>query len=329
MKILGIVALSVLLVASAVLVWTQQRAKNGAQQRDAAALQTKVQALESALAEAQTQAPAQRTAPDISTVAPAPRPAIPPASASGATNPASNQAPNAAMLQDPETRALMRKQQELAIRKAADKIIAKDFIRDWKLAPATAERVKELYREKTLAAQDVVNAMMFDGLEDAALSERGRATKQRLLEADEALRGLLGADGFDALREQEQTTGDRDRLRRIREEMATAEIPLSKAQQDSLLEAMSTERQAFSFRIDLGDPWKIDYEHLRDFFSMPNLDMYIEDMQVLSARVAERASLFLSPKQVEQLRTAQQNHLEQARLTMRMTTELFNKPRKD
>jgi hypothetical protein len=329
MKIWGIVALSALLVASAVLVWKQQRAKNNVQHREAAALQTKVQALESALAEAQTQAPAQRTAPDISNVAPVPGSATPPTNAVGVIKPASNQAPNAAMLQDPETRALMRKQQELAIRKAADKIITKDFIRDWNLSPATAERLKELYREKTLAAQDVVNAMMFDGIDDAALGERGRATKERILQTDETLRGLLGPDGFNALREQEQMTGDRDRLRRIREEMATAEVPLSKAQQDSLLETMGAERQAFSFRIDLGDPWKIDYEHLRDFFSMPNLDMYIEDMQQLSARIAERASLFLSAQQVEQLRTAQQNHLEQTRLTVKMTTELFNKPRKN
>jgi hypothetical protein len=39
--------------------------------------------------------------------------------------------------------------------------------------------------------------------------------------------------------------------------------------------------------------------------------------------------LFLSPEQSERFKTAQENQLEQARLTVRMTTELFNRGRRN
>lgn len=326
MKRWGIITVGVLAIAGAVLVWTRQRSAERAHQRQAASLQNEVQALRSALAENAT-APTERKA----TVEPKP-PVAPEAkgerrvAAAAPTSMSMQSTSNAAMLQDPETRALVRKQQEVAVRKGTERLVDKKFIRDWNLSATDAERVKELFREKALSAQSVINAMMFDGLDDAALAEQGRVAKQRIEETDEALRAVLGVDGFEGLKLQEQTIEHRERLRRIREEMASAEIPLSKAQQDALLEAMTAERQAFSYRVDISDPSKIDYENLREFFSIRNIDTFLEDMQQLGDRVAERASLFLSAEQGSHLRTLQQQHIDQARLAMKMTTELFNKP---
>ena len=329
MKTWGLALLAVLLIAAAALVWNRQRAVASAEQRETATLQTQVESLQSALVEAQTPAPSRRV--PAATFIDNHQSAAPAVPSSNAALLASMQASgtNAALLQDPETRALIRKQQETVIRKGADKVVDKNFIRDWNLSPADAQRVKELFRDKIQAGQDAVNAMMFDGLDDTALAERGRAAKEKIQRADEALRAVLGADGFEALKLQEQTLDHRDRLRRIREEMASAEVPLSKEQQDSLLETMGAERQAFNFRVDISDPSKVDYENLRDFFSSQNIDLFLEDMQQLNTRIADRALLFLSPEQGDQLRTMQQHQLDQARLTMKMTTELFNKPRKN
>ncbi len=231
------------------------------------------------------------------------------------------------MLNDPETRALMRKQQEQGIIRLADKLVSKEFVRDWKLSPEQAAQVKALVREKAHAGKDLLSAMMFDGLDDNALAQRGRETKQRLDESNAALRGLLGADGFAALTEQEHSLEDRERVKHIREELASAEHPLTSEQQDSLIAAMNAERQGFTFRVDYGDVTRVDFEHMRDYFSEANLQMYFEDLQQLTARIAERAALFLSPEQLADLKTSQQNQLEQARLTVKLTTELFNKRR--
>ena len=173
----------------------------------------------------------------------------------------------------------------------------------------------------------MLNAMLFDGLDDAALAQRGRETKQRLLNADAALQNLLGADGFNALTQQERALEIGERGKRIREEFATAEQPLTRPQYESLLDAMNAERQAFSFRVDYSDPSKFDFEHIREGFSEANLQIYFEDLQQLNARVAERAVLFLSPGQLEQLKASQQSQIERARLTVKMTTELFNRGR--
>ena len=223
----------------------------------------------------------------------------------------------------------MRKQQEKALAKLADKIVSRDFARNRGLSPDQTAQVKDLVREKAAAGKDMLNAMLFDGLDDATLSERGRETKQRLADADATLRGILGSDGFDALKAQEQSLEIRDRARHMRDEFAGAEQPLTAAQQESLIEAMCAERQAFSFRVDYNDPSNFDFEHIRDVFSEANLQTWFEDLQQLDGRVAERAALFLSPAQVEQLKAAQQNQIEQARLTVKMTTELFNKRRRN
>jgi hypothetical protein len=168
---------------------------------------------------------------------------------------------------------------------------------------------------------------LFDGLDDAALALRGRETKQRILDADASLRQLLGADGFNALTRQERSLEDHERVKRIREELAAAEQPLTRAQQDSLIDAMGAERQGFSFRVDYSDPSTVDFEHIRDVFSEANLQTYFEDLTQLNARIIQRAALFLSAAQLEQLKASQQEQLEQARLTVKMTTELFNKRR--
>ena len=215
------------------------------------------------------------------------------------------------MLNDPETRALMRKQQEQALARLADKIVSKDFARDWNLSPDQVTQAKELVREKASAGKDMLTAMMFDGLDDSTLAQRGRETKQRIGQADSALRGLLGEDGFKALTELELSIEDQGRAKQIREEIANTDQPLTKPQHDSLIAAMSAERQAFSFRVDYNDPMKCDFEHVRDYFSEGNLQTYFEDMQQLNARIVERAALFLSPAQVEQLKTAQNNQMEQ------------------
>jgi hypothetical protein len=239
--------------------------------------------------------------------------------------PAKPGTPKSALLKDPETRALMQKQQEQALTKHAEKIINKDFIRDWNLGSEQAAQVKDAFREKTAAGKDLLAAMMFDGLDDAALAERGRETKRRIEESNAELRRLLGPAGFDALTEKDRFQETSDRAKRLRDELAAAEQSLSKAQYESLIEAMNVERQGFSFRVDFNDPLKCDLEHIRDHFSESNFQMYFEDMQQLNARIAERAALFLTPAQSEQLQAAQSSQLEQSRLTVKMTTELFNR----
>jgi hypothetical protein len=320
-KALSIVAVLLLIAGVAVSVWRQQRSKEAAAQEQSLVLQSKVQALETDLAESRAREEQKAIAAQPSLPVRLTTPTIP------AAVPPTNAAPNPAMLNDPETRTLMRKQQQQALAKIADRIVNTNFARDWNLSPEQTARVKELLREKGGAGSDFTTAMLFDGLNDDALAQRGRETKQKIEQSDAALRDLLGADGFKALKEQEHSIGEREGVKRFREELAAGPEPLQKEQETALLAAISTERQAFSFRIDYDDTSKYDYEHIRDFFSEANLQIYFEDLQQLNTRVAERAALLLSPAQLEQLKTTQSDHLEKARLTVKMTTELFNKRR--
>jgi hypothetical protein len=306
-------------VAIGGIVWKRQHTEKTGQEIRAAALQSEIQTLQAQLAE--KEARASHREPSITSI-PTSTLAAP---ATNAAAPATK--PNAAMLQDPETRALMRKQQEQALTRLADKLIDKNFVREWNLNPDQINQVKAMVREKAAAGKDMLNAMMFDGLDDDALAARGRETKERIGQADAQLQAVLGAGGVEALKDQERSFEAQQRVRRIGEELATVERPLTSPQKESLLETISSETRAYPFRVDLSDPMKVDFERIRDFFSEANMELYFEDMQQLNARIVDRATLYLTPEQVTQLKTTQQNQTEQARLTVKMTTELFNKPR--
>src|SRR6185436_15426621 len=124
MKTPAIIGVSLLLLGVAGTGWLRQRQKEQAAQQQAAALQSQVQSLESELARKQDAAP--HTAREF------PAPPSQRANSAVATAPAvapadGKAAPNPAMLNDPETRALMRKQQDIALAKMADKLVSKDF----------------------------------------------------------------------------------------------------------------------------------------------------------------------------------------------------------
>jgi len=320
---LAIIAVLLLIAGIAGSVWYRQRAKEETARQEALALQSQVQTLQTELSETRAREQAQRAVP---IVPPGNKRVVETANVP-APAPAPNAAPNPAMMNDPETRALLRKQQQQQVAKVMDKLVSTNFARELNLSPEQTARVKELLSAKVLAGADFTTAMLFDGLDDNALAQRGRETKQKMDEAETALRELLGTEGFTALREHEQSQPERDGVKEFRKELESGAEPLNAEQEKSLLAMMSAERQAFPFRVDYSDPAKYDYEHIRDFFSEPNLKTYFEDLQQVNTRIAERAAAFLSPAQIEQLKTAQGDHLEKARLTVKMTTELFNKRR--
>jgi hypothetical protein len=317
MKIVGsIIAVLLLLIGVAALLWQHQRRQELATANEREALRASVESLQAEVAPEASPGKVPVEAPTAPSRAQFVEP-NPPASSG-------KEPPNSAMLNDPETRALMRKQQEQEIAKFAEKIVSKDFVREWTLSQDEAAKVKEWVRAKQAAGKDLLTAMMFDGLDDDALAQRGRETKARLEESDAALRQLLGPEGFAALKRQEQAVEDSGRVRRFREELSTTDEPLTPAQTESLRDALAQERQNFSFRVDYGDVSKVDFENVRNYFSEANLQIHFEDLQQFNARILDRAAGFLSPAQTEQLKLAQDNQLERARITVKMTTELFN-----
>lgn len=316
------VAVLLLIGAIAVLVWTNAQHKQQAQQQVAAA-QLQVQAVEAELEQSRSREKQAASAPPPVVTRPKQAQAgeaIPTAAHVAKSSPSP-------LLKDPETRELMRKQQDQSLAKHAERLINDEFARAWKLTSEQTAQARTFFRDRAGAAKDMLNAMMFDGLDDEALSQRGRETKQRINSAEQGLREVLGNEGFAALTEQERASEDRDRMRRVRGELANSAEPMTKEQQEALYSAYVAERQAFSFRVNLGDPSNVDFEHMRDYFTAANIQKYFEDMQQLNARVAERAALFLSPAQLDQLKVAENTHLERSRLTAKMTTELFNRPK--
>src|SRR6185295_14326297 len=117
MKTLILITASLLVLGVTGTVWLRQRQKEQVVQEQTSVLQSQVQSLESELAQKQIAAPPAASEP-LALLSP--RTNAVAADAPTAPSADGKSPPNPALLNDPETRALMRKQQDLALARMAD-----------------------------------------------------------------------------------------------------------------------------------------------------------------------------------------------------------------
>src|SRR5436190_13370134 len=152
--------------------------------------------------------------------------------------------------------------------------------------------------------------MMAGELEGDTLRQTGKQVKEQLLAAEQEIQQFLGPARYGTFLEEEKAQETRLRINALADELKKGEHAFSRDQRDQLLATMLDERRNFPFADGFGDPMRIDFENFHDHFSDANLDRYLADVQAFNERVRERAVAFLTSAQIEQIGTAQQNHLE-------------------
>ncbi len=231
------------------------------------------------------------------------------------------------LIKDPETRALMRKQQLQQIRKQVDKFVDTNLMTRLALTPEQTSFLKELVMMKHSGHSEFMAGLMTGELEGDALRQAGRQVKEQLLATEQEIRQFLGPERYEAFQGEEKAQEFRTGVKAVSDELKKSGHEFSVEQREQLLATMLDERRNFPFAAGFGDPMTIDFENFHEHFSDSNLDRYMNDVQAFNERVRQRASAFLTPEQIEEMKVAQQNHLEQAKITVKLTNALFAKRR--
>jgi hypothetical protein len=221
----------------------------------------------------------------------------------------------------------MRKQQLQQIRKHVDKFVDTNLMTRLVLTSEQSSFLKELVMKKHSGHAEFMAGLMTGELEGDSLKQAGRQVKEQLLATEQEIRQFLGPERYEAFLNEEKAQEFRTGVKTVSDELKKSGQEFSAEQREQLLATMLDERRNFPYAAGFGDPMTIDFENFHDHFSDVNLDRYLNDVQAFNERVRERAAAFLTSEQIEQMKSAQQNHLEQAKVTVKLTNALFAKRR--
>jgi hypothetical protein len=234
--------------------------------------------------------------------------------------------PGAKLLKDPQMKATLKKQQVENVERMANKVVNAGLIKQLNLNADQAGYLKELLKKKYGPGADISIELMAGELTDAQLTELGKQFKQQIAEADSQIKGYLGDDAYKIFEWQEKSQEDRSRVKDFQKKLSgLGQSSLGPEQEDGLLRAIYEERQNFKFQVDYRDPLNYDYEHLREFFSEENLNIFFHDMERLNENILLRVQALLTPEQSAAFQTLQQDQLEKGKVVVRMTNALFGR----
>lgn len=120
----------------------------------------------------------------------------------------------------------------------------------------------------------------------------------------------------------EKTMGERMMLSQMDQALADSDEMLPFDTYRELLEAMSEEKEAFSFTGDLHDPDNTDLSAER--FSVENLESFARDQDQLNVRFSERAKTMLSTRQFEAFSESLKTSTEMQRAQLEMAAQMFS-----
>jgi len=233
--------------------------------------------------------------------------------------------PGAKLLKDPQMKTTMKKQQMENVERMANKVVNASLIKELNLNADQARYLKDLLKKKYGPGADLTIELMAGELSDAQMAELGKQFKQQINEADSQIKTYLGDDAYKTFEWQEKSQEDRSRVKDFQKKLADAGQSLGSEQEDGLVRAIYEERQNFKFQVDYRDPLNYDYEHLRDFFSDNNLDIFFHDLEQLNEKTLQHAQTLLTPEQSAVFQALQQDQLERGKVVVRMTNALFGK----
>ena len=231
------------------------------------------------------------------------------------------------MIQDPETRALVHKQQLQQIRRQVDKFVDTNLMARLSLTGEQTAFLKELVMKKHSSHADFMASMMAGELDGDALRQAGRHVNEQLRAAEEEIQQFLGPERYQTFLDEEKAQEFRLGVKSLGDELRKSGHEFSAEQSEQLLGTMMDERRNFPNAAGFGDPMTIDFENFREHFSDANVDRYFDDVQAFNEQVRQRATAFLTPEQIDEMKAAQQSHLEQSKVTVKLTNALFSKRR--
>ena len=222
--------------------------------------------------------------------------------------------PFAQMLKDPKMKEMMKQQQRAALDLQYAPLIAKFRFNDGEKSD-----FKQLLSERAQAEMEMGVKMLEDLTPEqrkAAVAEYNAARKS----SDDRIRDFLNSDtDYSTFKDWEETRGERMALEMSRGLFSGNGEALTSDQEQQLISTMHRVNQQTGTSANLQKPENFDPQK----FTPAEIEKQLADYDTRAQQVAEQAAQFLSPKQVETLRTMQQQWRSMTEGGLRMTASMF------
>lgn len=222
----------------------------------------------------------------------------------------------ARVLEDPETRKLLREQQRLVL----DQLYG-PLMRKLQLTPEEADQFKELLLNQMGQGMELASAWFGPG----AATNRTELAAQLAREQkafDEQIRALLGENRYFQYKDYQETVGERAQLNQFRQ-LAGGDAALSEPQVEQLLTIMREEKRAVAaagLPVAGSEP---DEANLQLLMSEGGMEKLLQSQEEVQQRVWERAREVLSPAQLESFGQFQTNQLRMMRMGLNMARQFM------
>ena len=207
----------------------------------------------------------------------------------------------AKMMEDPDTRKMIRDQQRMMM----DQMYA-PLVKKMGLTPDEATQFKDLLADNAMKAAEKATSM-FGGLGSTNSADALKAITAEQKTFDDQVKGLLGDDRYAQYKDYQETVAERTLLNQFKQ------LTFMKEEQKSV---------AASTGLPVGQTDK-DPAKLQAMFSDGKVDELIQAQETVGQRVYDRARTILSPDQLDTLGRYQTNRMQMMRMGMTMMRKMF------
>ncbi len=213
----------------------------------------------------------------------------------------------AEMMEDPDTRQMMRDAQRVALDKQYDTLI-----KQMKLTPEEANQFKDLLADNMMKGAEKASSLFGGDATNRAATLKTLEAEQKAF--DEQVQQFLGENRYAQYKDYQQTAGERTLLNDFRQKTTSSESALTDQQAEKLLAFMKEEKQAVAAATGL--PMSADKQEaakLEAMFSGEGMQKMLQAQEEVSQRVYERAKGVLSENQLAEFGKFQTNQLQMMR----------------
>ena len=219
------------------------------------------------------------------------------------------------MMKDPAMREVMREQQ-----KAMINLMYGGLFKDLNLAPEERDKLKGILTDAQMKNVEAAQALFSPGPEggEGAAKDAGQQIAEAKKQTDAEIKALLGDERFAQYEEYQKNMGERMQMDQLKTQLA-GDNPLRDDQTAQLLQAMKEEK----IKLPPVIPSDQTLVPTKEMFAGDNLDKQLKWMEDYNRRVLERAGQILTPEQLKQYQSFQDQQLAMQRLGLQMAKQMF------
>ncbi len=216
------------------------------------------------------------------------------------------------MMKDPAMREMMREQQKVAIN-----MMYSGLFKDLKLSPDEKEKLKNILTDSQMKNIEGAQGML--GKKEGAPDETQKLFDEGKKQTEAEIKALLGDERFAQYEDYQKNLGERMQVDQFKTQLAGQNLALQDQQTAQLLQILKDEKAATPPII----PTDNTQFPRRELFTEDNLINQTKWTEDYNRRVLDRAGQFLTPEQLTQYRTFQEQQASMQKLALKMAGQMF------